>query len=53
MGSEVVGVWRRAGRVVTVNTWRRLSSVERNAIEAEAATMPLPDVGAMVVRWES
>jgi hypothetical protein len=50
---EVVGTWRRAKATVGVTPWRRLSDGEREAIQAEAATLPLPDVSApSVVRWD-
>jgi hypothetical protein len=41
---EVTGTWRRSGKKVTVTPWRRLSSAERDAIVAEAESLPLPDV---------
>ncbi len=51
---DVAGTWRRAGALVTVQAWRRLSRAERVAVEAEAATMPLPEVhGAAEMRWEA
>jgi hypothetical protein len=44
---------RRSGAVVTVQPWRRLSRDERDAVEVEAATLPLPEVhGAVALRWE-
>jgi hypothetical protein len=46
---EVVGTWRRADETVTVQTWRRLSRAARDAVEAEATSLPLP--GRIVVRW--
>ena len=50
---EVVGTWRRANAVVTVQTWRRLSTAERQAVEAEAESLPLPGPsGQIVVRWD-
>lgn len=50
---ELVGTWRRAHATVTVRTWRRLSRAVRDAVEAEAASLPLPDLrGPIVVRWE-
>ena len=50
---DVVGTWRRAGADVTIASWRRLSRSERDAVEAEAATMPLPGVEQGVhVRWD-
>jgi len=50
---EIVGVWRRAQATVMVQTWRRLSRATRDAVEAEAASLPLPGVeGPVVVRWD-
>jgi hypothetical protein len=42
VAGELVGTWRRAGRKATIRTWRRLSVAEREAVEAEAAALPLP-----------
>ena len=39
---QVAGVWRRANEKVDVDTWRALSSEEREAVEAEARSLPLP-----------
>jgi hypothetical protein len=51
---EVVGTWRRSAGQVTVTAWRRLARAARAAIEAEAATLPLPDLrAAVVVRWDT
>ena len=51
---EVAGTWRRAGAVVTIQTWRRLSPAAREAMELEAQSFPLPDVkGRIRVRWET
>jgi hypothetical protein len=49
---DIVGTWRRAKRVLTVQTWRRLTTTEQDAVVAEAESLPLPDEGATVVRWE-
>jgi hypothetical protein len=50
---EVAGVWRRADRIVSVQTWRPLSAAERDAVVAEAESLPLPGVGgSIVVRWD-
>jgi winged helix DNA-binding protein len=51
---EVVGTWRRAGPTVTVETWRRLGGRTRAAVEAEARSLPLPDVdgASIAVRWD-
>jgi Winged helix DNA-binding domain len=49
---EIAGTWRRAERTVTVRTWRRLSAAARQAVEAEASSLPVPGIeGGMVVRW--
>ena len=49
---EMAGTWRRTLGVVTIQTWRRLSRAMRDAIEAEAASLPLPDLHrGVVVRW--
>lgn len=51
-GGEVFGVWRRAGASVDVTAWRPVSDAERAAVEAEAATLPLPDIkGPIRVAW--
>ena len=49
---EIVGTWRRADRVVTVQPWKRLSRAERDAVLAEAESLPLPGSGGpIVVNW--
>jgi hypothetical protein len=49
---EVSGTWRRAGTTVTVQQWDRISSAAREAVEAEAAALPLPGARRpIVVRW--
>jgi hypothetical protein len=53
VGGEIAGTWRRANALLTVSPWRALSAAERDAVEAEAAGLPLPGVAAPVsVRWE-
>jgi hypothetical protein len=47
---EVVGTWRRAKGALTIQPWRRLSAEHRDAVEAEATALPLPEV-PIVVRW--
>jgi hypothetical protein len=50
---EIVGTWRRAGGQVTIAAWKPLSRAAREAVAAEAAALPLPDVrGPIAVRWE-
>jgi hypothetical protein len=54
VGGELAGTWRRASAVVTIQPWRPLSPVEREAVEAEATSFPLPGIaGRIVVRWET
>jgi hypothetical protein len=49
---EVVGTWRRAGPKVTIVAWQQVSRAAREAVEAEAASLPLPDIGdGIVVHW--
>lgn len=53
VAGEIAGTWRRAGPTLSIQPWRRLPPVERDAVEAEAASLPLPDVrGRIRVRWE-
>ncbi len=50
---EFVGTWRRTQGTVTIQAWRRLSRAAREAVEAEAESLPLPDTqGRIVVRWD-
>ena len=52
LGGELVGTWRRANTDVTIQPWRRLSRVERVAVEAEAESLPLPGIASRVrVTW--
>jgi hypothetical protein len=49
VAGEVVGTWRRAQRTVTIQPWQRLSRAAREAVIAEAESLPLPDAGRTVV----
>jgi len=50
---EIIGTWRRAASLVTIEAWRRLSRAARDAVEAEAGSLPLPEIpGSIVVRWD-
>jgi hypothetical protein len=50
---ETLGTWRRASHVLKIQPWRRLSRAQQQAVEAEAASMPLPGIERpMEVRWE-
>jgi DNA glycosylase AlkZ-like len=44
VGGEVVGTWRRAQADLSVQPWRRLTKAERDAVEAEAQSLPLPGI---------
>ena len=53
VAGEVAGTWRRADTVLTVQPWRALSGAEREAVVAEAESLPLPRSGGkIVVRWD-
>ena len=41
---EIRGTWRRAQHSVRIEAWGRLSRRAREAVEAEAATLPLPSL---------
>jgi hypothetical protein len=52
VGGEIAGTWRRAGTLMTVQPWRPLSRAERDAVAAEAESLPLPGIRKqLVVRW--
>ena len=48
---EVRGVWRRAHDVVSIETWGKLPRAALDAVEAEAAGLPIPGADAIVVRF--
>jgi hypothetical protein len=49
---EIAGTWRRAQERVTIQAWGRLSRAARDAVGAEAESLPLPDLrGPIVVAW--
>jgi winged helix DNA-binding protein len=50
-GGEIVGTWRRADAAVAMQAWRRLSRGERDAVEAEAQSLPLSVGRSIAVRW--
>ena len=54
VAGEIRGTWRRAGHTVKIETWARLSRGARDAVEAEAATLPLPSLDRPIeVVWET
>jgi hypothetical protein len=53
LGGDIAGTWRRADTVITVRPWRPLSAAERDAIAAEAESLPLPGIRQRVsVHWD-
>jgi hypothetical protein len=53
VAGQIVGTWRRAGERVTIQTWQRLSRATRDAVSAEADSLPLPGRrGRIVVHWD-
>jgi hypothetical protein len=52
VAGEVAGTWRRAGPLLTVQAWRPLTPAERDAVTAEAESLPLLDLTRTVtVQW--
>jgi hypothetical protein len=50
---EIRGTWRRAQHKVTIEPWTSLATPVRAAVEAEAASLPLPGVArAVQVVWQ-
>ena len=48
----IVGTWRRAQARMTIRTWQRLSRAAREAVVAEAESLPLPNRTGMAVEWD-
>jgi hypothetical protein len=48
---EIAGTWRRSAAEVSIDVWRRLSAAEREAVEAEAMSLPLGLNRPNTVRW--
>jgi Winged helix DNA-binding domain len=52
VSGEIVGVWRRSAAEISIAAWRRLSSAEREAVEVEAISLPLPSLnGTIKIHW--
>lgn len=52
VSGEIAGVWRRCSSEVSIDVWRRLTKPEREAVEAEAISLPLPNLNLPItVRW--
>jgi hypothetical protein len=53
VGGELAGTWRRANEKVSIQTWRRLKPLERDAVVEEAESLPLPGLpGPIVITWQ-
>jgi len=53
VGGEIVGTWRRAERAITISPWRGLARKKRDAVGAEAESLPLPGLhGHNLVHWD-
>lgn len=52
VSGEIAGVWRRSAAEISIDIWHRLSSKEREAVEAEAMSLPLPGLSCpMKICW--
>jgi hypothetical protein len=52
VAGKIVGTWRRADRTFTIQAWQRLSRAAREAVLAEAESLPLAaTAGRIVVHW--
>ena len=53
VAGEIVGTWRRAQADLSIQSWRRLTRAERDVVEAEACSLPLPGIEREIaVRWD-
>lgn len=53
VAGEIVGTWRRAQANPSIQRWRRLTRAERDAVETEAQSLPLPGIQREIaVRWD-
>lgn len=54
LDGEIAGTWRRSGHKVTIHPWQAFNQAGREAVEAEAASMPLIGIDrAVAVTWET
>jgi len=51
VAGEIVGTWRRSAAEVSIHVWGRLSRAEREAVEAEAMSLPLGLISPISVHW--
>jgi hypothetical protein len=51
---QIRGTWRRSQHTLRIDAWTRLSRQRRDAVEAEAATLPLPGLDRPIeVVWNT
>ncbi len=51
---EIAGTWRRSAAEVSIDPWRSLSTRQKEAVETEAVSLPLPGLGRPItLRWNS
>jgi hypothetical protein len=48
VNGDIVGVWRRSAEEISIDTWRRLSPAEWEAVEAEAIALSLPGLNGRI-----
>jgi hypothetical protein len=49
---DIIGTWRRSKNKFMIEPWGRVGKVMRDAIETEAAALPLPgEIGEITVTW--
>ena len=54
VNGEIAGGWRRSAAKVSIDVWRSLSSKEKEAVEAEAMSLPLPGLDRPIaIGWSS
>jgi hypothetical protein len=54
VSGEIVGTWRRANTDLSIDPWRPLSNNEREDVESEALSLPLPGLASTLrVRWST
>lgn len=51
VAGEIAGTWRRSAVEVSIDLWRRLTQAEREAVEAEAISLPLGFNSPTTIRW--
>lgn len=50
---ELAGTWRRSAQSITITAWKRLSRIDKDAVEVEVQLMPVAVAGRSIqTRWE-